>query len=49
MLPEITNRILSQIPDNIKLTTEDIKILHDNKQFILDREDVIFESFLIFF
>ena len=45
MLPEITNRILSQIPDSIKLTTEDIKILHDNKQFVLDREDVIFEGF----
>ena len=45
MLPEITNRILSQIPDSIKLTTEDIKILHDNKQFVLDREDVIFEVF----
>jgi len=45
MLPEITERILSQIPDSIKLTTDDIKILHDNKQFVLDREDVIFERF----
>jgi hypothetical protein len=45
MLPDITNRILSQIPDSIKLTPEDIKILHDNKQFVLDREDAIFEKF----
>lgn len=45
MLPEITNRILSQIPDSIKLTNEDIEILHKHKQFVLDREDVIFERF----
>lgn len=45
MLPELTLRILSQIPDSIKLTEEDIKILHTNKQFVLDREDVIFDRF----
>lgn len=45
MLPEITKRILSQIPDDIKLSDEDIKTIHDNKDFILDREDVIFDKF----
>ncbi|MEE9348596.1 MAG: protoglobin domain-containing protein [Flavobacteriaceae bacterium] len=44
-LPEITNRILSQIPDSIKLSDKDIEILHASKDFVLDREDVIFEKF----
>ena len=45
MLPEIAKRILSQIPDSIKLSDEDIQIIHTNKDFILDREDVIFDRF----
>lgn len=45
MLPEITKRILSQIPDSIKLSDEDIKTIHGNKNFILDRENIIFEKF----
>jgi len=45
MLPEIAKRILSQIPDSIKLTDEDIQIIHTNKDFILDREDAIFDRF----
>jgi hypothetical protein len=45
MLTKITKDILSQIPDNIKLTKYDLDILKASKDFVMERLDLITTNF----
>lgn len=41
MLSNITQIILSQIPNNVKLTAEDIAVLHKNKDYVSSLKEAI--------
>jgi len=45
MLTKITRDILSQIPENIRLTDEDFAVLKASKGFVVERLDIITKNF----
>lgn len=45
MLTNITKTILSQIPDNVKLSPEDIAVIHQNKDYVISLKESISKNF----